>query len=199
MSLDQHPYLVIYLTGSALVILLSFFKIALYWLIGWFTKENILQKNLRKIQAQRSFLTRSLTNSGFIIIESLLSWINVVIVIWQILVALLRTIRETFASKPEKIKALRFPLWNNPDMSRESVWAHLLALEINLGEGEPHKFELFSSLEKLSEFYPEFDQKEALHHLGVLKVIDEDIISETITLIDKNKNYQVYYDSEHAI
>jgi len=65
-------------------------------------------------------------------IGSALSWVGVVVGLVKFAIVFLRIIRDVVAQTPEAIKVLRYPLRNNPDLSREAVWAYVYALGIKL-------------------------------------------------------------------
>jgi hypothetical protein len=179
MWIDQHPYVFIYLLGCALVVILSMFKMLLFWLIAWITKGNIFVKNVKKLDPvdEQGFGQKIAVFIGILTFEAALSWINVLVVICQIAVNLLKILREALASTPEAIKLLRFPLSNNPNMSREAVWAYVQALEIKIGEKIPNEAALLSSLSNVRETHPSFDREAALYQLNGLNVMSGDVIS----------------------
>lgn len=178
MWIDQHPYLFIYLLGCVLVVALLIFKIILFWIISWITKENILNKNLKKLLPpdEKTFEQKAYFFIGTLALEIALSWINVVVVVWQIMTTVLKNLREVLASTPEAIKLLGFPLRNNPNMSREAVWAYLYALGIKGGEKPPSEHELLLELKEPSRHHPSFDRKAALNQLNDLNVMSADVI-----------------------
>ena len=182
MWLEQHPYLFFYLLGCGCVIVLLAFKTILFWFFAWITKENILNKNLKKLLPpdERALWHKTLIFIGGLLIDVLLSWIIVAVIAWQILMLFLKTVRALLASTPEAIKLLRFPLWNNPDMSREAVWAYANALKVKAGEMPPEESELLFSLNELSRSYRYFDRIAALNQLEGLNVINGDVISATM-------------------
>ena len=183
MSLDLHPIILFYLAGCVLVVVLIFFKIILFWTIDWIIKANILKKNLRKVLPPNAmtFMEKGVRLVLTLVVEALLSWINVVVILWQIAATLLRTARDLLSPAPEEIKLLRFPLRNNPDMPRESVWAYLLALQVKAGEKQPSETILVGYLSELSDIYPSFDRIAALKQLESLNVISSDVISASLT------------------
>ncbi len=183
MPTDVQPYLSIYLIGCALVVFLTLFKVVIFWFIGWITKENILNKNLKKLQHpdETTFTSKALLFLGAIVLEAALSWVNVLVIIFQIIKMLLNVIREALTTKPEAIKALRFPLRNNPNMSREAVWAYLSALQIKVGEKQPNESDLLYSLEEVTDYYPSFNKKIALNQLKDLNIISNDIVISTLS------------------
>jgi hypothetical protein len=84
---------------------------------------------------------------------------------------------------PEGIKRLRFPLRNNPDMPRESVWAYLHALNVEVGGEPPSETALVDSLNEVTDYYPSFDRVAALKQLESLKVISQDVTSASLARI----------------
>jgi len=112
-----------------------------------------------------------------------MSWITVPIVIWQIIVTLFSTSRELLTETPNEIKALRYPLSNNPQMSPEAVWAHLCALLLKVGDAPQHEYEIIDSLNEASEIVPSFNQIKALNHLNNLNAYSAEVISSAIDLI----------------
>lgn len=188
MLIDNHPFIFAYLLGSIFVVILILFKVILFWFIDWAIKANVLQKNIRKLMPpdETTFVTKVAKFIGIVVFESLLSWINVAIVLWQIVSGLLRVTRDLLQPAPEAIKNLRFPLRNNPDMPRESVWAYLQALRVKAGEKQPTPEALISSLNEVSELYPTFNRMIALKQLESLGAINPDVTSASI-VIGKSK------------
>jgi ABC-type multidrug transport system fused ATPase/permease subunit len=182
MLIDQHPYLFIYLLGCVLVVILSIFKMILFWIISWITKDNILGKNLKKVLPpdEKTFLQKAIWFIAVFTLEAALSWINVIVVFWLIMTTVLKYLREALSSTPEAIKLLRFPLKNNPHMSREAVWAYLYALQMKVGERTPTESDILFSLNELSEHYPSLDRKAALNQLSSLNVMSTDVISSVL-------------------
>lgn len=172
MWIDERPYLAIYLMGSVLVVILTLVKAVLYPAIDWLTKANILKKNLKKLMPsdERSYTVKFATLGGQILVEAALSWINVVVIIIQIAITLLSVIREGFTSVPEEVKQLRYPLRNNPDMSKESVWAYIYALGIKGGGEVLSQGDIIASLEEVKANRKTFDCIVALDHLQQLGV-----------------------------
>lgn len=164
--LDDHPYVAVYLVGWVFAIALTLFKKALFWAIGWITKGNILARNIRKLTPPDKDALILLE----IAFEVALSWINVMISLWQITATLLRTVREAFSATPEEIKFLRFPLLNNPELPPESVWAHLTALKIKAGMVN-YSPEIARDLVGLPKRLTSFDSRTALAQLERLHVV----------------------------
>ena len=124
MRIDEHPYLLLYLVGCVLSLILIVLGTVVSGTVGWITRANIVKKNLKKLLPPQTFAAKAGVVLGTLAFSVALSWINVLLVVlWQIPVGLLGTLREFFSSTPEAIKLLRFPLKNNPYMSREAVWA----------------------------------------------------------------------------
>jgi hypothetical protein len=174
--------LFIYLLGSALVLILYIFNATLFWILRWITKANVLAKNLKKLTPpdEETLGVRALVLIVTLAFEAALSWIGVVVAIWTTTMTLLKVIRESLVSTPEAIKLLRFPLRNNPEMSREAVWAHVHALRIRNGEIQADEYALLSSLNSLHEDHPSFHKEAALNHLKGLKVVRGEVISSAL-------------------
>ncbi len=181
-----HDYLLIYLIGCAFFIILWILNLVMHWSLGWITKENILNKNLNKLQPpnKNSSIKKSCIYFFVFLCEVLLSWIGVIVQTFLFIKLPLKLIREFLTVTPEEIKVLRFPLWNNPDLSRESVWALINALLVKTGEKQFDEFELIHSLEELTRNYPSFSSNVALRQLNNLKVIDKKIIESALSLLE---------------
>lgn len=179
MWIDYHPYISLYLAGCISVVLLILIKSIITWTIGWVTKSNTFNKNLKKLQPpdEKPFVGKVVIFFGLFAVEVALSWINVLVVLWQIASFLIRTLRELISSTPEAIKLLSFPLKNNPDMSRESVFAQLLALKAKVGGEQPNESELIWALNELLGDYPSFDRISSLKQLASFNVIAPEVIS----------------------
>jgi hypothetical protein len=179
MWIDKHPYFSIYLLGSALFVILAMLNMVLEWLLDWITKDNILQANLKKLQpSDETSQMGVLGHIVIIIFEAALSWINVIVAIWRIAKNVMYSLRYFLASKPEEIKSLEFPLRNNPDMSREAVWAHSLALGVKGGGNKyPDGSELLNFLNNAREELPSFDRAKALHYLEGLNIVNAGVIT----------------------
>ena len=192
--LEEHPYVLLYLVGCVAAALLSLVHLVIFGLIRWMTKTNTLNRNLNKILPpdERALYEKVATNLTAIALSVALSWINVLVVAWQILAGLLGTVRELFSSTPEAVKLLRFPLRNNPKMSREAVWAYVQALQIKLGQLQPGESELRASLDEVFGYYPSFDRAKALNKLKALNVLSGDAVSAlAATVSDGDEPYIV--------
>lgn len=187
MWIDRHPFIFFYLVGCILVVALILFKVVLFWSIDWIIKANVFNKNLRKVLPpdDMTFGEKAADFVCILVVEALLSWINVVVVLWQIATTLLRVARDKLQPAPEGIKILRFPLRNNPNMSRESVWSYVQALSVKAGEKQPNEAELVSSLNQVAEYYPTFDRIAALKQLESLNVISFDVTSASLAQVSK--------------
>ena|SRR6267143_68071 len=186
MWIDQHPYLFVYLLGCVLVVILLMFRVVLVWIISWITKGNILNKNFKKILPPdaKTFWQKAILFIGALALEIGLSWVNVIVVAWQIMTTVLNTLREVLASTPEAIKVLRFPLRNNPNMSRETVWAYLYALQMKVGEKPPSAAELLFAVNEVFGHHPSFDRKAALNQLNGLNVMSADVVSSALEALE---------------
>jgi hypothetical protein len=176
MWLEEHPLLAIYLLGGCVVLMLALFKMALFASINWAIRHDVLNKNIKKIlpPEERPFRTRLLMASGVLAFEMLLSWINVAVILWQMGIQLLGLFRDQLQPAPEAIKELRFPLRNNPDMSRETVWAYTTALAARAGHGEPTVDGLLQSLQAVAECYTDFSPSSAIYQLEGLRAVRDE-------------------------
>lgn len=94
---------------------------------------------------------------------------------------LLNVVRESLTTKPESVKALRFPLRNNPNMSREAVWAYLSALSVKAGEKQPNEIDLLYFLDEVADYYPAFNKQVALNQLKDLDFTNKNIIISVLS------------------
>lgn len=181
-----------------MVIILTLANLILFWSICWITKGNILRQNLKKVQApdDLTFLQQACIYIGLLLLNALFSWINVLLIPLEMIKMLLNVLREALASTPEEIKLLRFPLWNNPHMSREFVWAHYQALNVKALGIRPNADNLNDSLNELVDYYPSFRKKEAINELKKLIAseiglsFDEDmLIAEKYSVWESNDEY----------
>lgn len=174
--------------GCAVTALLVLLHIILTWSISWVTKGNTLNKNLLKLQANDdlTFVQKYVPPTVMFLMGVAMSWINAPIVAWNIIVLLLNTLRGLLTETPEQIKALRFPLKNNPKMRAEAVWARLAALLVESGDAPMHKHGVIDSLNEASENVPSFNQIDALSHLSNLNIYSADVISDAIGLIKES-------------
>jgi len=65
-------------------------------------------------------------------------------------------------------------------MSRESVWAYVLALQVKSGDKLPDESALLTSLKEMSNHYHTFDSRTALKQLDNLKVISPDVMTASL-------------------
>lgn len=193
----MNEYLFIYLVGCLFAFLLILIKSVVGFFLAWLFKGNIFQKNLKKIQSppdERTFIQKALVIIGTLLFESLLSWINVIVALWQILAMLFRVIRETLVSVPEEIKQLRFPLINNPGLSREAVWAYWTALAEKAGDAHHSHDDLYTQLMQLKENYRWFNEKDALRRLASLNVVDPEAIEGAASSLSQSDDDLLWED-----
>ena len=159
--------------------------------LSWIIKENILNKNLKKIQPpnEDSFGIKAFKFFVSSIVEVALSWIGVTVNVFHIMIRLLKALREILVSTPEDIRLLRFPLRNNPNLSREAVWAYLNALNVKIGADSVNAPNIVSHLNELCDYYPSTDKNEELAHLKRLNVIDESIITAALDNLSVPNDY----------
>lgn len=188
MNLDEHPILFAYLMGCLFAFFLHFVVIAETYLVTWFFKGNILRRNLKKIQDPegQGFKVEAGIFAINLTIVTVSSWLAVLQFTFQIVWIPMKVLREAFASVPEEIKSIRFPLLNNPDLSREAVWAYLYALNTK-GGVTPNSWEINNDLYGVGAYYPSFNKQSALEILGSLKVVDQEILSNAASIIEEKK------------
>lgn len=183
MWIGEHPYFFIYLLGCVFSAILSFMSTVLFWIIARLTRSDVIAKNLRKIwiPPDTSSTPQKLgAFVGLMVLAAMFSWASLIIALGVIAWRLLAILRDAFASVPQAIQELRFPLKNNPEMSREAVWAYVRAISIKNGEKEPAADGLLSELDGLLEHYPSFSRTAALQQLQSLNVIDADTMTAAI-------------------
>ncbi len=110
---------------------------------------------------------------------------------WKLIQILGEVANQIFVSKPESTKKLEYALSNDPNMTRESVWAYTTALAIENGMLNPESHNLTETLEHLIFHYESFIASKALEHLNYLKYIDDELLLKTLNQIERNrKEYQ---------
>jgi hypothetical protein len=168
----MNDILLIYLSGAVATLLLHVFHIAFFWAFAWLTNEHVLKSNLKKLEApdHRKWHEKLVASSVPIAIDVFFSWLAVPFMVWKIFVRLLTVLKMRFASIPEEIKKLRFPLWNNPNMSTETVWAYSNALSV-LGGDTVDWGELVRRLNNLELAVPDVDREKAIEIFEGLKVM----------------------------
>jgi hypothetical protein len=162
-------YLAFYLIGCLLVVMLMLIHAIIYWSLSWLTKSGQAMKNAKKIMDPNETSTLFITFT-FIIIDISLSWINVLIIPFQIIKGLVTALRESW-STPASVKTLRYPLKNNPDMTREAVWAHIVSILVLMTGQQPESDEIADGLLEIQNWYPSFDTSTALDQLIALSVV----------------------------
>jgi hypothetical protein len=190
MQFGNHSYLAIYLVGCLVSVGLVIMHVCVVCFVNWFTKATIFQKNMKKLgpPETQSWQDKASVLAGLIFLYIILSWIATPYLLWQIFADPLRALRESLTSVPEEIKLLRFPIRNNPDMPRESVWAYVLALSVK-GGGIPANPEYVrSNLLAIKKKYPGFRDNIALETLKSLIVVNFDLFSEVLDVNQRN-NY----------
>jgi hypothetical protein len=126
--------------------------------------------------------------------SSVLDQSTVWFIIGQSFYCFLVYLREVFSPVPEEIKLLRFPLYNNSELSREKVWAYFIALQFKTGSNHPEESFLFNSILDIKIFYPFFNSITALKELEKLNIVSEDIIkAESKNIFSyESKNEELY-------
>lgn len=175
-------WVVIYLIGCAAALCLQLVSIALFYALTWMLKGNILRKNLKKLEPpdDETFWQKAATFAFILTLEVALSWFDVLLMLVLIPWRLFNILREVVTSAPEEIKRLRFPVLNNPDMSPESVWAHVRAFEAKGGGEQPNAQKLLWSLQATTDNRPQFDRAEALHQLKNLNAVNPEVVASAL-------------------
>lgn len=179
---NLNDYVVIYLVGCVVAFGLLMFNTSLIWSLRWITKANVVYKNLAKIEPpdETTFKQKAVAYVFTIVFEVLLSWINVPIQIWVTIISLLTTLREVLTETPEAVKVLRYPLKTSPNMSREAIWAHVMAVQIKTAGIKIFPSELQDSLNDVKENHPSFHPEYAVKQLAELDVVNADTINATL-------------------
>lgn len=188
MNLDEHPYLSIYLVGCVVAFCLALVVTVEAHLVSWIAKGNVFRKNLNKIKdpASTGFkMTAGMFVFG-LVSGTIMSWLGVLQYLWQIFWIPLSVLRDAFAPVPEEVKLLRFPLMNNPDLSREAVFAYLYALGVRAGT-RPDAWQMANELEEIGGYYPSFNSEVALQTLGSLGAVDQEMLSEALARVKASK------------
>lgn len=175
-------WLIIYLVGCALALLLYLSSAGFFAVLNWILKGNVLRKNLSKLDApdDETFGSKAANFAFVLALEVTLSWINVVLIVALSACKLFKILREVITVMPEECKRLRFPLLNNPNLSMESVWAHVLALEATAGGEQPNESKLLWSLQSAVDNRPDFDRVKALEQLRSLNAVTADTVNRAI-------------------
>ncbi len=187
MWIDGHPYLLLYLVGCVLSFILILLRGIVAGLVSWVTRQNIVNKNLRKMAPPQTLAGQASSVLTALVLGVALSWLNVLaVLLWEIPFGLLGILRAIFSSTPpEAINLLQFPLKNNPYMSREAVWAYTQALQSKLGQTQLSESALISSLDELRSYYRTFDRMKALEELRALNVVSPDVVSTALDRLSK--------------
>lgn len=183
MFLDLNEYVSIYLLGCFIAFILLMFNTLFLWFLQWLTKANVVENNLKKLEPPNdaTFLQKASIYIITLIIELSLSWISVLVQIWLTLTSILKILREVFTETPESIKLLRFPLKTNPNMTREGVWAHLMALQLVAEGRELSCVELVDSLNDIKYYYSTFEREHAVKQLKLLNTFSVETINATLS------------------
>lgn len=183
-------YLGIYLFGSALSVFLGVVSSLVGYVISWLTKDNVVRKNLNKIEDPKSYgfkLNAGLLATG-LVTGAIMSWLGVLLNLAQIVWMPLKIIRELlFSSVPEEIKQLSFPLKNNPYLAREAVFAYFYALRVKTGV-RPNAWEISDELNTIAGYYPSFDKVCAINTLESLGVVDKETISNALAYLREEED-----------
>jgi hypothetical protein len=190
-GLLQNRWVIAYLAGCVVAFACFSVNASLLFILSWMTKANVLKKNLKKLQPdeESTFINRILAGVGVILLETAFSWIAVLFALWTFFKTIFDTLREIFSSTPEAVQKLRFPLKNNPNMSREAVWAHYVSLAAVNGEIPTDASTLVTELDALASANPALDRHAALMQLKALHVVDADVVAAAIERVDARPAY----------
>ena len=158
-------FFAVYLFGAFLVIALILVKLIMFPAVDWLAHGPTIRRNLQKISAPVE--KRSKWKLLFLPLEVALSWVNVVIISWQILFWFVNLLRELCTSVPPTLKELRYPLRNNPDLQPEMVWALVVAAEREVG-GFWSEEDLKEQIEEIKSYHPSFNAEIAQKCLNSL-------------------------------
>lgn len=184
-------WLIYYFVGCFAVVLLQIGSFTFFATLDWFLKGSVFRKNLKKLdppEEKKSFWSKALIVFGMLLFDVALSWIGVLLQLWNIGTRLLGMVRDIFASVPEELKVLRYPLRNNPEMSREAVWAYLRAAEAKFGGVQASEHTLLYSIQAVREHYPYFDRVAALNQLKTLNAVSPDAIAAALEQVRTPKS-----------
>ncbi len=151
--------------------------------LKWATKSHICEKNLDKIGVYIPGTPPGTAGILLDIFNMFLSWITVLILPFQFIWMVVNLLREAFTPVPEPIKSLRWPLFNNPHMSPESVWAHYVALQARNGSMAISGFKLGEQLEIINNSH-RLNPIEAIKILKGLQVFDVAVIESALEYFD---------------
>ncbi len=194
----NNGWFVIYALGCICAVVVMTVNVAVAWVIGWVTHANTVNRNLKKLQPPDTtpWVVRAGTFIGiavFAVLETaLLSWISVALGVWRFIRVILELFRNLFASVPEAVRTLRFPLRTNPHLSRESVWAYVCALGTLVGQPVTQPNDLLLGFDEVVEHYPNFDSRLALRQLQSLRVIDPSVIADALALLNRQANIRSF-------
>lgn len=150
--------------------------------VDWIFKGGVFRTNLKKLYPPdpQSRLSKFLWGALLVLLSALLSWIQVLLGLGEAVWRFVKIVREVFAAVPQDIKRLRFPLHNNPDMSREAVWAYVCALNAKEGGVLATPSKLLESLEAVRQGHEYFDPRLALKHLAELRAVSAETVDATM-------------------
>lgn len=182
---SNHEYISLYLLGCIVAALLWCLRLTFFWCINWILRHDVLVKNSAKILPPDAETReeKDVRLFKFFAFNFIFSWFAAVEFLWSMVIEPLRILRDQVQPAPECIKELRFPLRNNPDMPRESVWAYLAALHVRAGNLPLAAKGLADSLFQIEFYYPSFNKIAALDQLERLDVIQKEVLSSVRSMI----------------
>ncbi len=182
----NHEYISLYLLGCIVATLLLCFRLVLLWCINLTIGHDVFLKNSSKILPPDAETRGQKDDRLFKIVafNFIFSWLSAIWLLLSMVIEPLRIFRDQVQSAPESIKELRFPLRNNPNMPRESVWAYFAALHVRAGNLPLAEKELADDLFHIEFHYPSFNKMAALDQLERLDVIRKEVLSSVRSMIE---------------
>lgn len=184
MDFGNHPYLIFYVVGCVITVLLAIAQVIVFTLLNFLTRANIADRNLKKLAPpnRRTWTEKVVLFSLRHVVGIFGSWLSVVAYLWQFVAVFFRTLRESLTPVPEEIKLLRFPLRHNPDMTREAVWAYVVALAVKGGGATVDINYVSAYLTEARRDLPSFTDGRAIDILKGLKVLDPVMLDSALAL-----------------
>jgi hypothetical protein len=138
--------------------------------------ETVMLKNMEKLFPTKKSVVDRLQLLSFGILCCLASWIWVLFIFVSFIKRIFTKLKDIAQSKPEKLKEVMYPLYNNKNLTLEKIWAHVVAKLIllgNLSAGEMLTVQLKDLLLEVKQLLHDFDKSEAIAHLSELNVVSK--------------------------
>lgn len=178
----------LYFFGAIASLVLGFFLQGLFWILGGITGDRVFGKNLRKIYIFSNGLSFSEVevkpSVGMYLFEISISWLGFFFKCFLAIRGVYQILQHGFKHMPERVKEVRYPLFNNPNLSAESVWARWTAIPILLGD-PINNSRLVDDLSRVQGKNEHFNVERALTALAELNVLKSEDL-ETLRTMTKN-------------